>query len=178
MWVERDEDPRVQESPVGELATYREYLTNYRLTLEMKCDGLPVEDLARRSVPPSTMSLLGLVRHMAWVEQLWFRNALQGQETQRLYDDGDAGFAELTATGADLVAAWHDAWDTWQAEIDAADDWLDARDDAGLGEVVSYHGGAETASVREILVHLIEEYARHCGHADLLREAIDGRRGQ
>ena len=73
MWVDPDEDPRDSAgvSPEGELATLQDYLTNYRLTLLMKCDGLDAEQLARRSVPPSTMSLLGLLRHLAEVERDW-----------------------------------------------------------------------------------------------------------
>ncbi|MGN6753031.1 MAG: mycothiol transferase, partial [Intrasporangium sp.] len=69
-----------------------------------------------------------------------------------------------------------DAFATWKAEIAKADEWLDAHADADLSEHVSVHD--ETASVRDILVHVIEEYARHAGHADLLRECIDGRTGQ
>ena len=76
MWTAPENDPRTYGNPVGELATYREYLTNYRLTLELKCQDLDPEQLARRSVPPSTLSLLGLVRHLAHVEQSWFRRDL------------------------------------------------------------------------------------------------------
>ncbi|TIC87562.1 DinB family protein [Nocardioides sp. GY 10113] len=174
MWVDGDQDPRTYGEPDGELATYREYLTNYRLTLGMKCEGLGPEELARRSVPPSAMSLLGLVRHMARVEHFWFHRVRRGTTGARLYDDGDAGFAEVEPT----EKARAEAWATWQAEVASADDWLDGEDDAALGEVVTFRDGTETATKRDILVHLIEEYARHCGHADLLREAIDGRRGQ
>jgi hypothetical protein len=69
-----------------------------------------------------------------------------------------------------------DAFATWQAEIAKADDWLDALDEAGLGRDVPFDDG--TVAVRDVLVHVIEEYARHAGHADLLRECIDGRTGQ
>ena len=68
MWTAPEEDPRTYGNPVGELATYREYLGNYRLTIEMKCEGLDADQLARRSVPPSTLSLVGLVRHLAQME--------------------------------------------------------------------------------------------------------------
>src|SRR3954462_11833165 len=86
MWTSPDQDPRSFDDPVGEKATYREYLRNYRLTLEMKCDGLDADQLARRSVPPSTLSLLGLIRHLAQVENQWFQRVLQGRtEAPRLY---------------------------------------------------------------------------------------------
>src|SRR3954454_867380 len=86
MWLPDEEDPRTAGNPVGEKATYQEYLTNYRLTIELKCDGLNAEQLARRSVPPSTLSLLGLVRHLAQVENNWFQRVLQSRnEVPRLY---------------------------------------------------------------------------------------------
>jgi uncharacterized damage-inducible protein DinB len=171
------EDPRVQGNPVGELATYRDYLDHYRLTLEMKCAGLTAEQLARRAVPPSTLSLLGLVRHLARVEHSWFERVLKGQRhLERLYrpeDDHDFDFNG--ATPQDEVV--EDALTQWRAQVASANAWLDAFDEAELGRVVDVRDG-ETASVRDILVHMVEEYARHCGHADLLRECIDGRTGQ
>src|SRR5215203_971056 len=85
MWAKPEDDPRTGGSPVGELATIREYLSNYRLTLGMKCEDLSPEQLATRSVPPSTLSLLGLIRHMARVEHHWFWRTLQGHpDTPRL----------------------------------------------------------------------------------------------
>ena len=77
-WTTPDQDPRTYGNPVDELPTFREYLDNYRLTIEMKCEGLNAEELARRSVPPSTLSLLGLVRHLAQMENHWFQRILQG----------------------------------------------------------------------------------------------------
>src|SRR3954470_19101198 len=85
MWIAPAEDPRTYGNPVGEKATYQEYLANYRLTLEMKCADLEAEQLAARSVPPSTMSLLGLVRHMADVERSWFRRVMAGEEVPKRY---------------------------------------------------------------------------------------------
>ncbi|MGN6754359.1 MAG: DinB family protein [Intrasporangium sp.] len=175
-WTTPDQDPRTYGDPVGELATYREYLANYRLTIELKCEGLGAEELARRSVPPSTLSLLGLVRHLAQVENHWFQRVLQRRiEGARLYkSDADP---DLDFNGAQPDSALvEDAFATWKAEIAKADEWLDAHADSDLSEHVSVHD--ETASVRDILVHVIEEYARHAGHADLLRECIDGRTGQ
>ena len=172
-----DQDPRTVGDPVGELATYREYLDYFRLTLEMKCAGLTSEQLARRSVPPSTLSLLGLVRHMAKVEHSWFERVLKGRlHLERLYrpeDDHDFDFNGAAAEDAVV----EDAFTQWKAQIASANAWLATYDEAELGLVVDVRDG-ETSSVRDILVHMVEEYARHCGHADLLREAIDGRTGQ
>lgn len=158
----------------GELANYRDYLTHYRATLERKCAGLSPAQMATRSVPPSSMSLLGLVRHMARVEHFWFQRALVEVEGERLYDDGDAGFAEVEPTDEAVTLAWA----AWREQVTLADDWLDRLTDEGLGQVVTFRQGTETSSVRDILVHMIEEYARHCGHADLLRECIDGTTGE
>ncbi len=176
MWIAPEDDPRTYGNPIGEKATYREYLGNYRLTIRMKCDGLDVDQLARRSVPPSTLSLLGLVRHLAGVENHWFQRVLQGRtDTPRLYqreDDRDWDFRGAAPDPA-LV---EDAFATWKAEITKADEWLDALEEAHLGREVPVEGG--TVAPRDVLVHVIEEYARHAGHADLLRECIDGRTGQ
>lgn len=171
------EDPRVAGNPDGELATYREYLDHYRLTLEMKCAGLTAEQLARRAVPPSTLSLLGLVRHMAKVEHSWFERVLKGQwHLERLYrPESDLDFDFNGATPQDDVV--EDAFTQWKAQVASANAWLDALDEADLGQVMDVRDD-ETASVRDILLHMVEEYARHCGHADLLRECIDGRTGQ
>ena len=176
MWTELDKDPRSFGNPVGEKATYREYLGNYRLTIEMKCEGLDAEQLARRSVPPSTLSLLGLVRHLAQVENHWFQRVLQGRtDAPRLYKREDDQDWDFNGATADSVVA-DDAFATWEVEIGRADEWLDHLDDADLGREIALHDG--TVSIRDVLVHVIEEYARHAGHADLLRECIDGRTGQ
>jgi uncharacterized damage-inducible protein DinB len=175
-WTTPENDPRTYGNPVGEKATYWEYLANYRLTIEMKCDGLDADQLARRSVPPSTLSLLGLVRHLAQVENHWFQRVLQGRTDEpRLYereDDRDWDFGGATPDAATVT----DAFVTWKAEIAKADEWLVALEEADLGREVPFDGG--TAAPRDVLVHVIEEYARHAGHADLLRESIDGRTGQ
>jgi uncharacterized damage-inducible protein DinB len=174
MWTE--DDPRSYGNPVGEIATYREYLGNYRLTIEMKSEGLDAEQLARRSVPPSTLSLLGLVRHLAQVENQWFQRVLQGRtDARRLYERGDDRDWDFTGATPDPSVV-SDAFDTWKAEIARANTWLDTVADDDLGHEVPHHDG--TVSLRDVLVHLIEEYARHAGHADLLRECIDGRTGQ
>ena len=176
MWVIPADDPRTYGNPEGEKATLREYLGNYRLTLEMKCSGLDAEQLARRSVPPSTLSLLGLIRHMAGVEHNWFQRALQGKldDPRPFRKEGEADW-DFDGAVAD-PAAVDEAFAAWKAQIAAADEWLDALDEAELGRKVPWRD--DQASVRDILVHMVEEYARHAGHADLLRECIDGRTGQ
>jgi uncharacterized damage-inducible protein DinB len=141
----------------------------------MKCEGLSPEQLATRSVPPSTLSLLGLVRHLARVEHNWFHRVLGGHLDQpRLYRTGEDPDLDFSGAVGD-PAVVDDAFATWRQQIADADAWLDGVSD--LGAVVPIRPGEE-GSVRDILVHMIEEYARHCGHADLLRECIDGRTGQ
>jgi uncharacterized damage-inducible protein DinB len=175
MWVDPEDDPRETDTTVsGEKQVLAEYLDHYRTTLEMKCEGLDAEQMARRSVPPSTMSLLGLVRHLASVEHSWFRRFIEGREDlPRLYkspDDRDLDFNGAVAD--DAVVA--DAWESWRAEVAHARDVYDRVDD--LGARVGPEGNQ--AEVREVVVHMIEEYARHLGHVDLIRECIDGRTGQ
>ncbi|MEI5103742.1 DinB family protein [Streptomyces sp. PmtG] len=169
MWTDPGDDPRESgASPDGELATLQDYLVSYRLTLRMKCEGLDAEQLARRSVPPSTMSLLGLVRHLAEVERDWRNWITDDEPLAKLYGAKDDDFHGAVAEQAVVDGAYADL-EREQAETDAA---LAAHLD--LGERL----GRDGISVRELLVHRVEEYARHCGHADLLRECVDGRVGQ
>jgi hypothetical protein len=167
-------DLRDYRSTHGERDTVLTYLRNYRLTFEMKCEGLDEAQLSRRSVPPSTLSLLGLVRHLAKVEHSWNRRVLQEDpELPKLYWTQEQ--PDLDFEGAvDDPAVVADAWDSWRRETADADSWLAAEGD--WSRLVPVHG--EPTEVRDIAVHLVEEYARHCGHADLLRECIDGRTGQ
>jgi uncharacterized damage-inducible protein DinB len=176
MWMDPDDDPRTYGNPEGEKATLREYLSNYRLTLEMKCSGLDAEQLARRSVPPSTMSLLGLIRHLAQMENHWFQRVLQARtDGPRLFKRDDDKDADFNGAVADPTAV-EEAFAAWKGEITAADQWLDALHEGDLGRQVPFDDAS--VSVRDVLVHVVEEYARHAGHADLLRECIDGRTGQ
>jgi uncharacterized damage-inducible protein DinB len=175
-WVASEDDPRsAYLDPVGEQETVVGYLRSYRLTIEMKCTGLDADQLARRSVPPSTMSLLGMIRHLAQVEQHWFRRVLEGQsDIDRHFwsaDDRDLDFDGAVADNA-VVA---EAWEAWRLEVAHADEWLSVERD--LGELATMPSG-DRVSVRDVLVHMVEEYARHAGHVDLLRECIDGRTGQ
>ena len=178
MWTEPESDPRNFGAPDGELANYREYLGNYRLTLGMKCEDLTPEQLATQSVPPSNLSLLGLIRHMARVEHSWFQRALQGNlDEPRPYSDPDDGDIEFTGVVGTQECA-DDAFEQWRHQVARADEWLAAQTDESMATRVVFNSDGESTSVRDVLVHMIEEYARHCGHADLLRECIDGRTGQ
>jgi hypothetical protein len=172
-FVEPTADPRLTTiAPGDERAALVEFLRRQRLTLELKCAGLDAAQLARRSVPPSTMSLLGLVRHLTDVERAWFRRTMAGLDARRLYrgarDDGDFD----GAVADDAVVA--EAWWAWRAECAFTDGFVARAVDL---DVVGDHHGA-VVTLREVVVHLIEEYARHNGHADLLRERIDGRVGE
>ncbi|MCX5396285.1 DinB family protein [Streptomyces sp. NBC_00102] len=170
MWADPDDDPRDngENSPEGELPTLQDYLKDYRLTLLMKCEGLTPEQLARRSVPPSSMSLLGLVRHLAEVERDWRNWISDGEPLSKLYGARDGDFDGALAEQALVDGAYADLARE-QAATDAA-----LAGHLDLGERL----GEDGIAVRELLVHRIEEYARHCGHADLLRECVDGRVGQ
>jgi Protein of unknown function (DUF664) len=170
MWVDPADDPRNTDgvSPDGELATLQDYLTSYRLTLRMKCEGLDPGELARRSVPPSTMSLLGLLRHLAEAERDWQNWVRPEDPAPRLYGPGDAAFEGAVAEQALVAGAFADL----AREQAATDAVLAGYQDLGT------RVGRDGIAVRELWVHRIEEYARHCGHADLLRECIDGRVGQ
>jgi uncharacterized damage-inducible protein DinB len=170
MWADPNDDPRNSESvsPDGEGATLQDYLKNYRRTLLMKCEDMNPEQMARRSVPPSTMSLLGLLRHLAEAERAWRNWISDGEPLPTRYGGHDADFDGAVAR-QDEVDDAYSALAFEQAETDAV---LDEHRD------LSERLGAKGIAVRELMVHRVEEYARHCGHADLLRECIDGRVGQ
>jgi hypothetical protein len=175
MWVDPQDDPRDRDQieVVDERTNLQEYLRAYRITLRMKTDGLTAEQLATRSVPPSTMSLLGLVRHLAKVERDWFRLRAAGQDVPRLYwSEADRDEAFTGAVADESVVA--EAFAYWEREVAFAEAFVEEHPD--LGEVYAY--GDHAISLRELLLHMVEEYARHCGHADLLRECVDGRTGQ
>jgi hypothetical protein len=180
MFIDLKDDPRENGPPLGDERTALvEFLRCARLTLEMKCSGLDAEALARRSVEPSTMSLLGLVRHLAEEERRAFRKVMAGQDAPRLFcsdTDRDGDF-DGAVPDPQVVAG---AWDAWRSEVDFAERFvadslsLDITGDerSGIGP------GQGPISLREVLLSMIHEYARHLGHADLLRERIDGRIGQ
>jgi hypothetical protein len=176
-----DDDPRENGPRLGdERTTLVEALRRQRLTLELKCAGLDAEAMARRSVEPSTMSLLGLVRHLAEVERGTFRVLMSGQDVPRLFcsdTDRDGDF-DGAVPDPKVVA---EAWDAWRAEVDFATRFVAEAPslDITASDPLNQHGsGGGPISLREVLVGMIEEYARHMGHVDLLRERIDGRLGQ
>jgi Protein of unknown function (DUF664) len=144
------------------------WLTFHRETLLMKCAGLTSDQLRERAAPPSTMSLLGLVRHMTEVERWWFRRHVAGEDVRCLYwsdahPDGDFDFVDDADPEADLNAL--------AREIELARQAAAGRP---LDDVfVDPHWKVEK-DIRWVYIHMIEEYARHNGHADLLRERIDG----
>ncbi|MGX1561464.1 DinB family protein [Streptomyces sp. NPDC055506] len=180
MWVDPDDDPRETDTEVvDERSTLLENLRHYRLTLEMKCGGLDAEQMALRSVPPSTMSLLGLVRHMA-EEERHFRRVMAGEDAPKLYrteEDRDGDWNGAVADPGVVDGAWRQ----WRVEVELTDRYL-----AGVGDLATRNAGFSDLGpepggqlqLRDVLVAQIGEYARHCGHADLLRELIDGRVGQ
>jgi uncharacterized damage-inducible protein DinB len=166
--VERSEDyPARRNEP--ELEMLRDWLDWHRATLLRKCAGLDAAQLAERSVPPSHLSLLGLVRHMADAERGWVRQVFRGEQIPDLYyrsDAPDADFEEADPAGAE------EDFEIYRAERRAVDAALEG---AKLDDTFTFR--EITTSVRWMLQHLVEEYARHNGHADLLREVIDGSAG-
>ncbi|HKS47403.1 MAG TPA: DinB family protein [Amycolatopsis sp.] len=151
-----------------ERETLRAFLDFHRATLAMKCDGLSDEELRRRSMPPSTLSLLGLVRHMAEVERTWFRRVINGEDLPLVWSpDGDyqVAYDASTATRTEAFAAWQEEVEH-SRRIEREAPSLDV-----IGHNVRW---GEDVSLRLVMLHLIHEYARHSGHADFLREGIDG----
>ncbi len=165
--------PRVEQPGGSLVAGERELLAgllaHHRATLLAICSGLTGEQLATRSVAPSGVSLLGLLRHLRKVERIWWRQRVGGQDVAPLHGFGegvDRDFDELDVErAADDYAALLDEWREADAVAAAHD----------LDDVVQ--AGGEPFSVRFVYVHLIGEYARHNGHADLVRERVDGATG-
>ncbi|MFI6831634.1 DinB family protein [Kribbella sp. NPDC050241] len=142
------------------------FLQWHRETLELKCADLKPEQLGERAVQRSGLSLLGLVRHAAETERFWFRRVMAGEEAPPVFDVPDA----FDVTGAD-AAMVDQAWDAWRAEVAFANKFVEAAPDL---DVIGDEPGEGPVSLRWVLMHLLEEYARHNGHADLLREQLDG----
>ena len=169
--VDRPEGPNI----APERIAVESLLDHHRATLLWKYGGLTGVQLAARTVPTSTMSLLGLVRHMSDVERVWFRRRIAGEDIPAIYwsdasPDGD--FDDLDPAGAEADFA------TYAAEVEAARTVLAARDYDDTFVARHGDGSEETIDIRTLALHMIEEYARHNGHADLLREAIDGAVGE
>ncbi|HEX4723069.1 MAG TPA: DinB family protein [Pseudonocardiaceae bacterium] len=163
------DDPRPAQPLVGD---EREILTSYldwqRQTFELKCAGVPPERLSDRQIPPSTMTLHGLLRHLSGVERWWFRIQFTGEEVPLLYYTDEDPAQDFESLDGDVA----EAFEVWRAEcarsreIVAAAETLDATG--------THMASGNPVSLRRIMVHMIGEYARHNGHADLLRERTDG----
>ena len=180
---QRPEDPgarpdtgpvrRIDPPPTGaERETLRGFLDYHRATLAAKCAGLTAEQLRRRAAPASELTLLGLVRHLAEVERAWFRKRVNGEhELPGVWSRGDplVAFDVSAADPDEAFAAWH-------REVARAREI--ERAVRSLGTTFHRPGAEIELSLRWLLLHMIEEYARHNGHADLLREAIDGATGE
>jgi hypothetical protein len=163
-----DSEARHEGPAVGdERAMLVGFLRGQRATLELKCAGLGAK-LACRSVEPSTLSLLGLVRHLADMERRWFRRVLAGQDAPAWFSSDADPDGDFEGARPEAVA---EAWEAWRAEVGFADRFVAGAPDL---DVTGTDGWRGTVSLRWVLVHLVEEYARHNGHADLLRERIDG----
>jgi hypothetical protein len=152
----------------GDRAALEAWLEFYRETLPIKVGGLTPEQLCTRSVAPSTLTLIGIVRHLTKVERFWFANVVCGEDLPRLYcetePDGDFdNYSEDTAL-ADL--------ERYHAEVAAARQRAATADD--LDRPLPGRWREQEINLRWVYLHMIEEYARHLGHADLLRESVDG----
>jgi uncharacterized damage-inducible protein DinB len=162
--VERPAPPLM----AGERETLRAYLDHHRATLAWKCAGLTDEQLRRQPMPPSTLSLLGLVRHMAEVERAWFRRTVNCEDVPLIWsEDGDyqRAYDASDCTRAEAFAAW---------EAEVGHSRRMERAAASLDVTAHQPRWGEDVSLRLVMLHLIHEYARHNGHADLLREGTDG----
>jgi Protein of unknown function (DUF664) len=165
-------DDRGQPPLVGdEREILAAYLDWHRRTFELKCAGVPSERLSERTVPPSGLSLHGLARHLAGVERWWFRIQFAGEDVPLLYysdDDPSQDFDDLKGDVGEAMAVW-------RAECDQSREIVTQA--ASLDETGTHAATGNPVSLRRVMVNMIAEYARHNGHADLLRERIDGATG-
>jgi uncharacterized damage-inducible protein DinB len=155
----------------GEREMLAGWLDHHRAILLWKCEGLSAGQLRQRAVPPSTLSLLGLLRHMAQVERGWFREVFLGEDLPDLYDfsaDPDADFNAVDSADPE------EAFRAFEQECAAAREIVTQAADLDVLSKKPSERTGQLFSLRWIVTHMIEEYARHNGHADLLRECIDG----
>ncbi|MFD6716618.1 Mini-circle protein [Micromonospora sp. TSRI0369] len=152
----------------GERESLRAFLDFHRATLALKCEGLTDEQLRRPASPPSTLSLLGLVRHMAEVERTWFRRVIAAEDVPLVWSDSGDFQQAYDARDADVA----EAFAAWRREIEHAR--RIEREAASLDVTGHQARWGEDVSLRLVMLHMLHEYARHNGHADLIREAIDG----
>ena len=165
-------DTRDQRPLTGdERAILTAVLDWHRQTFELKCSGVPPGRLSEKNIPPSGLSLHGLVRHLAAVERWWFRQQFAGEDVPNLYysdDDPNQDFDSLDGDPAEAFAVWHDECDRARQIVAQA---------PSLDQTGTRRSDGQPISLRRIMVDMISEYARHDGHADLLRERIDGATG-
>lgn len=150
-----------------ELPMLGSWLDFHRATLELKCAGLDDTQVRRASAEPSELTLLGLVQHLAEVERNWFQRVLAGLDVPPLFEE-PAGYALAPDRGLT------EALEIWRREITRGRELAAGRSPADTGRIADGPLKGTEVSLRWILIHLIEEYARHNGHADILRERIDG----
>jgi hypothetical protein len=152
----------------GDRDSLESWLELYRATVPIKVGGLTPEQLCRPAVPPSTLTLLGIVRHLTKVERYWFANVVSGDDAPILYcgEDEDGDFNDIAAESAlaDL--------ERFDAELEASRDRARAVTD--LDAPLRGKRRGRDVNLRWVYAHMVEEYARHLGHADLIRECVDG----
>ncbi|MER6227100.1 DinB family protein [Streptomyces sp. 900105755] len=162
-------DPRTGPPSFGsEREMLRAFLDYHRATLAMKCEGLTDEELRQRSMPPSTLSLLGLVRHLAEVERAWFRRVFEDKDAPMVWSDEIDFQAAYDASGSTRA----EAFAAWEAEVETSrriERAAESLDQAGYQP-----RWEEEVSLRMVMLHVLLEYGRHNGHADFLREGVDG----
>ncbi|MFJ5739750.1 DinB family protein [Streptomyces microflavus] len=163
------DDHRVGPPSFGsERETLRAFLDYHRATLAMKCEGLTDEQLREKSMEPSALSLLALVRHMAEVERAWFRRTFEDGHAPMVWSekvDFQAAYDASASTRAEAFTAW-------EAEVETS---RRIEREAGSLDLAGYQPRwGEEVSLRMVMVHVLLEYGRHNGHADLLREGVDG----
>jgi Protein of unknown function (DUF664) len=154
-----------------ERSTLTAFLDWHRATFELKCTGVPAERLSDKSIEPSDLSLHGILRHLTGVERWWFRIQFAGEDLPMLYysdDDPDQDFDSLDGDVGEALAAWRAECEGSRAAVARV---------STLDETGTMNRTGEAFSLRYALVNMIAEYARHNGHADLLRERIDGAAG-
>jgi len=169
VWPE-DDRPRIPRV-AGEREALTAYLDHYRATVEMKCRGLSPEQARTRSMPPSTMSMHGMVRHLAGVERWWFQQNYERRDVPFLFfSAGDPDLDFSPPEDADFAADL----ETWHAECAVSREIVAAHELDDTARPLDWH---EDVDLRWLVLRMIAEYAQHCGHVDLLREGIDGKTG-
>lgn len=154
----------------GERETLRAFLDYQRATLAMKCAGLSDDELRQQSMEPSTLSLLALVRHLAEVERAWFRRVFEDNEAPMLWSP--PGEIDFQAAYDASASSQCEAFTVWEAEVENSRRIELAA--ATLDLTGHQPRWGEDVSLRMVMVHVLVEYGRHNGHADLLREGVDG----